>query len=333
MRVAVFGAGSTGCYLSALLCLAGLDTTIICRPRIKKVIQDNGGIHITDYQGMNTTVMPNAMLTQINDDVFDVVFVTLKCHQLSAAIDDLLKMTNSESELLFMQNGLGSFDAVKAQLHERKCLAGITAFNVLQNGAHFHKGTEGEFILAHTARTEHIATALGNVSMPCQLHKDMQPIIYGKLLLNLNNAVNAIADLPIKEQLSQRVFRKVLASTMSEWLSVCNKTQCDVAQFTKVKPKWLPLILNLPNWLFTRLASAMLDIDPKARSSMWEDIQAGRKTEIEYLNGAVSSLARQVGVPTPVNDAIVQAIAELEQGKKVDIENVFSHHLGAGKGK
>ena len=51
----------------------------------------------------------------------------------------------------------------------------------------------------------------------------------------------------------------------------------ELGQFTAVKPAWMPAILSLPNWLFLRLAKAMLDIDPHARSSMWEDISQGRK--------------------------------------------------------
>ena len=57
----------------------------------------------------------------------------------------------------------------------------------------------------------------------------------------------------------------------------------------------------------------MLDIDPKARSSMWEDIQAKRKTEVDYINGAVVSIGKKYGIKTPVNQAIVEQIKQLEQ--------------------
>ncbi|MEM0515290.1 2-dehydropantoate 2-reductase [Pseudoalteromonas sp. YIC-827] len=323
MRIAVFGAGSTGCYLGALLSAAKLDVSLICRPRIKDAIIANGGIHISDYQGLDKTVMPYELITEPGEQQFDVVFVTLKCHQLQAALAQLLAITHKSSNLVFMQNGLGSFEAIKDQLGERSCVFGITPFNVLQQGAHFHKGTEGEFVFAKTPATEHIAKTLREQGFHCELKAQMEPVIYGKLLLNLNNALNAVADMPIKQELENKALRRVLAAAMKEWLAVCQAMNIELAQFTKVKPAMVPLVLRLPNWLFKRLASAMLDIDPRARSSMWEDIQAGRKTEIAYLNGAVVALGKQHGVATAVNQAIVTCIEKRECGEEVALADLL----------
>ncbi|WP_105259240.1 MULTISPECIES: 2-dehydropantoate 2-reductase [unclassified Pseudoalteromonas] len=323
MRIAVFGAGSTGCYLGALLSAAQLDVSLICRARIKDAIIANGGIHISDYQGLDKTVMPDELITEPGEQLFDVVFVTLKCHQLPQALPQLLAITHKSSELVFMQNGLGSFEAIQDRLAERTCVFGITPFNVLQQGAHFHKGTEGEFVFAKTPGTEHIAKTLREHGFNCELKAQMTPVIYGKLLLNLNNALNAVADMPIKQELENKALRRVLAAAMKEWLAVCKAMNIELAQFTKVKPALVPRVLSLPNWLFRRLASAMLDIDPKARSSMWEDIQAGRKTEIAYLNGAVVALGQRHGVATPVNSAIVACIEKLERGGVVKLGDLL----------
>ncbi|MEO2281940.1 2-dehydropantoate 2-reductase [Pseudoalteromonas pernae] len=319
MRIAVFGAGSTGCYLAALLSVAKLSTSIVCRERIKNAIEDNEGIHITDYQGLDKRVMPNALLTDTTGQQFDVVFVTVKCHQLPEVAQQLLNITHAQSELIFMQNGLGSFDAIETQMAQRRCLFGITPFNVLQNGAHFHKGTQGEFCFEQSDNTQFIAQKLQDSGFGCHIYDDMKPVVVGKLLLNLNNALNAIADMPIKAELENHAIRRTLAGAMREWIAVAKAMDCELAQFTKVKPAKVPVILSLPNWLFKRVASAMLDIDPKARSSMWEDIQVGRKTEVEFLNGAVVKLGAQHNVPTPINQAIVQSIHKLERGETVDI--------------
>jgi len=79
----------------------------------------------------------------------------------------------------------------------------------------------------------------------------------------------------------------------------------------------------LPNWLFLRLAKAMLDIDPHARSSMWEDISMGRKTEIEFLNEAVVKRGEKLGLDTPVNRKISALIHNLERGDSVTLEQVY----------
>ncbi len=315
MKIAIFGAGATGCYLGASLMQAGLEVSLICRESVKQAILDNKGVTITDYLGNQSTQMPTHLYTDASETIFDLVFVTVKCHQLPSAIGSLLAITNSQSLLVFMQNGLGSFNSVKSLLGERNTIQGITPFNVLkQQGAHFHKATEGQFTFQTSEYLLYVEKQLASTPHACKLVSDIQSVIHGKLLLNLNNALNAIADQPIKTSLENRFYRQLLADAMLEWLKVCKARNLPIAQLTKVKPNWLPYILKLPNGFFKLLARSMLSIDPNARSSMWDDIRAKRKTEIEFLNGAVVELGYQAGVKTPVNSKIVQAIHQLEQG-------------------
>jgi 2-dehydropantoate 2-reductase len=85
----------------------------------------------------------------------------------------------------------------------------------------------------------------------------------------------------------------------------------------------MPTILRLPNWIFLHLAKTMLDIDPHARSSMWEDIQIGRKTEIEFLNEAVAKRAEMLGIEAPTNRKISYLIGRLEQGSNVSVDQLY----------
>ena len=68
----------------------------------------------------------------------------------------------------------------------------------------------------------------------------------------------------------------------------------------------------------------MIAIDPEARSSMWEDIQAGRKTEIEFLNSAVADLAQETKIPAPINHGISQLVTAKERGEDVKLEQLFA---------
>lgn len=72
----------------------------------------------------------------------------------------------------------------------------------------------------------------------------------------------------------------------------------------------------MPDWLFRLLGNKMLAIDPLARSSMWEDLQAGRKTEIDFLNGEVLRLAESLARPAPVNAELVALIRAAEAGER-----------------
>lgn len=324
MQLAIFGAGSTGCYLGGLLQLCGHEVSLICRERIRCSILDAGGITLKDYQGQNEKVMPTALITQLTDETFDAVFVTLKCHQLETVLSDLQQLAEDGAELIFMQNGLDSLELIRHHLPSQKVKQGITPFNILsQDNAHFHRGTEGKFLFHRTPVTEQLAKQLGGIGFPCELHVDMQSVIYGKLLLNLNNALNAIADQPIKTQLENHKLRKVYAAAQREWLAVAAMEGVELAQFTAVKPSWMPIILSLPNWIFLHLAKTMLDIDPHARSSMWEDIKIGRKTEIEFLNEAVANRAEALGIDAPINRKISALINSLDQGQSVSLDRLY----------
>jgi 2-dehydropantoate 2-reductase len=73
-----------------------------------------------------------------------------------------------------------------------------------------------------------------------------------------------------------------------------------------------PFILSLPNFLFLHVASRMIQIDPQARTSMWQDLQQGKKTEIDYINGEIVTLVEKNGLPAPINYRITALIKEAE---------------------
>jgi 2-dehydropantoate 2-reductase len=103
-----------------------------------------------------------------------------------------------------------------------------------------------------------------------------------------------------------------------ETLQLLSAAGIPLAQLTKLPPYRLPLLLSLPDFLFRRLASKMVRIDPLARSSMWEDFETGRPTEIDYINGEVVRLAERQGRPAPVNARLVELVRDAERGGRRD---------------
>jgi 2-dehydropantoate 2-reductase len=81
-------------------------------------------------------------------------------------------------------------------------------------------------------------------------------------------------------------------------------------------PGWLPRVLELPDAWFKRVASRLLAIDPLARSSMWEDLQAGRQTEVDAINGEVVRLAAAHGTQAPVNARLVTLMHDAENQRR-----------------
>ena len=129
-----------------------------------------------------------------------------------------------------------------------------------------------------------------------------------KLLLNLNNPVNALSGLPLRSELMQRGYRRVFAALMEEALGVLEVAGIQPAKLTPVPPNWLPALLRLPDGLFRVLAARMLRIDAQARSSMADDLAMGRRTEIDALCGEVVRLAQAQGMRAPGNERMVQLI-------------------------
>jgi 2-dehydropantoate 2-reductase len=81
---------------------------------------------------------------------------------------------------------------------------------------------------------------------------------------------------------------------------------------TPVPASWTPTLLRLPDMIFNAILDRTMKIDPEARSSMWQDLKQGRKTEIDYLQGAVIALAEQNDVAVPLMRRIVALVKEAE---------------------
>jgi 2-dehydropantoate 2-reductase len=194
-------------------------------------------------------------------------------------------------------------------------LDGMVPFNVLNRGCGaFHQGSEGKLAVQLHPRLRPWAEAFAWAGLPLQLHAEMPPVQWAKLLLNLNNAVNALSNRPLKEELAQRAYRRCVALAQREALQLLDIARIRPARLTPLPPHWVPLMLSLPDAVFRRAANKMLEIDPLARSSMWEDLQAGRATEIDWLNGEVLRLAERLGRTAPVNARLLLLIREAESG-------------------
>ena len=114
--------------------------------------------------------------------------------------------------------------------------------------------------------------------------------------------------LPLKAQLSQRAYRLVLAASVREALAAMQAGGINPAKIGKVRPQIIPAVVSLPDWLFRLVAANMLKIDEEARSSMAEDLDAGRKPEIDWLNGEIVRLGLRTGIATPVNAKLSQMV-------------------------
>lgn len=142
---------------------------------------------------------------------------------------------------------------------------------------------------------------------------NIEGVQWGKLVLNLNNALNALADLPLRRQLAQRPWRQLFADQMAEGLAAIRAEGIKPVSPTPIPLAWTPRLLRLPNAIFEPMLGRTMKIDPEARSSMWEDLKHGRRTEIDYLQGVITAIAERRGLEAPLSRRIVELIRQAER--------------------
>ncbi|MCH7335115.1 2-dehydropantoate 2-reductase [Acinetobacter sp. NIPH 2699] len=315
MKICIYGAGSIGCYLGARLAVAGYDIDFIVRPKIKKQLQTYG-LTVSDYQGFKKTIAANKL--QMKDDPKEaaqanIILVCVKSASTEQVAYELKDILKKKTIIISFQNGLSNVGILKQILSNHIILEGMVPFNVvaLENGV-FHQGTDGALhVKKHEGLTE-LVNAFQKANLQIKQEQDMQAVQWAKLLLNLNNAINALSQLPLKQQLSIREYRQCLAMAQIEALNLLKKAKIKPAQLTPIPAQFIPTILKLPNTVFKIVSKKMLAIDPLARSSMADDLIAGRKTEVDWINGEVLNLAKQLKRQAPINEMLVQLIKQAE---------------------
>lgn len=332
MNIVVLGAGSIGCYIAGCLFESGPafnssnTLKLIGRQRLYDDIVANG-LKVTDWQGRNQVTDAEHVNFSLNNDslaIADFILLCVKSQDTEQAADIIKLWAKPSAVVISLQNGVSNAQVLRQKLNQT-VIAGMVPFNVLYKGhGHFHCGTEGNIALEDPDnRCKDLIEALENASLPVTVYNDMAAVQYGKLVMNLNNAVNALSGMPLKSQLGDRQYRLVMAKVLSEALSVLKADGITPARTGKVIPQLMPTIMKLPNFLFNIVAASTLKIDPEARSSMYEDLLLGRRTEVDYLNGEIVRLGEKNKMLTPVNRHIVSLVKQSEHAQ------LGSPHLSA----
>jgi len=197
----------------------------------------------------------------------------------------------------------------------RRVLAGMVPFNVIAPGeGRFHRATSGDIVIEQDDAGT--ANQLSVPGLKLRPSSDIAGVQWGKLLVNLNNALNALADLPLRQQLAQRAWRRLFADQMAEGLAVVRAEGIKPVSSTPVPAGLTPYLLRLPDPVFAMLLGSTMKIDPEARSSMWEDLQRGRRTEIDYLQGLITEIADRRGLQVPLSRRVVALIKSAETAGK-----------------
>lgn len=312
LRVAVFGAGSIGCYVGGYLQHAGAAVTYIGRDRFALMLREYG-LTLTHYERAPISHPPEACEFHTQPHHIknaDVILVTVKSQDTEAAGKALAWHAKEGALIVSMQNGVRNADVLREQLPEHTVLAGMVSFNVTAAGPGvFHSGTEGGLVIeAHSEpRLEALVHLFTNAGMPVETNANMTGISWGKLLINLSNAVNTLHGDTLLTGLAQRDYRRALAASIEEGLALCQSAGIEPVPSGAANLETMIKTMRLPNMLYKPIMKKMIKIDAAARSSMLDDLEMGRPPEVDYLQGEIVKLAESLGQAAPVNAAILKA--------------------------
>ena len=314
----VMGAGAVGCWVGGRLQAAGAPVEFVGRPSVLEELQ-LVGLTLTDLDGRRTHLPPTAL--RLHAEVPEgarpaLVLLCVKSGATAEAAALLGLRLPAGTPVLSLQNGIANPGVAAAAAPGLAVIPGMVGFNVVRaSPGHWHRGTWGEIAAQAHPSLEAWRPVFAEAGLPLAVNADLRPVQWGKLLLNLNNPVNALSGLPLRRQLLDRDLRVVMAALIEEALAALAAHGIRPAQLTSLPPHRMPMGLRLPTWLFRIAARASLRMDDQARTSMAEDVARGRPTEIDALCGEVVRLAHAAGLRAPCNEWMLQRLGQPRPGR------------------
>ena len=317
-KIAILGAGSIGCFVGGCWQVAGLNVGFVGRPSFDREIRDHG-LTLSDYSGWEARLSPDAIDYQTEPAALagaDIIALCVKSGATEEAARQAARNGRGGATVISFQNGISNVEVLERELGEQfTVLRGMVPYNVAYLGeGRFHKGVAGVLFAEDRPVVRDLAARIGRSPASLEVSDDMLGIAWGKLLINLNNAVNALSGRTLVEQLRQRDYRRVVAAAQREGLRLLDQAGIHPAKVGAVGPALLPWVIGSPDWLFDNVFMKAWKIDAKARSSMADDLAARRRTEVDFINGELVKLADRMGANAPVNRAIVELIRRAEAG-------------------
>jgi len=151
---------------------------------------------------------------------------------------------------------------------------------------------------------------------PVMAVQDIENYQWGKLVINLNNALNTLMGGSLRAGFMDRYYRRALAAAWEEALGIVTTSGAAPKFFNGMEPQKFIQLLKLPTFIFAPIFSRIIKMDAAARSSMLDDLEAGKQSEIDFLQGAIIKLAAKNNQVAPINEALYRAVsAAFEAGE------------------
>ena len=299
-KILMIGAGSVGGFFGARLARQNPDVSFLLRPKTLAAVKRNG-LTIRSADG-TFTVRPQAASEARELPRPDLIVLGVKAYDLDEVLDQIEPVLTDKTVILTLQNGIDTEDRLLARL-QRDCVVGGVAYiysKIAEPGVidHYKKGAVaiGELMGHESTRLLAIRDVFAAAGILCHLSKDIRRSKWEKMCWNcVFNPITVLIDDHVAKALDHPEMTGVIRQIVGEVTAVSAALK-------------VPLPPDMPE----RVVKATQEIRD-IHTSMYDDWKAGRRTEIDYLNGFIVRMGRELGIPTPVNEALTAMIKTITE--------------------
>jgi 2-dehydropantoate 2-reductase len=300
-RVVVVGAGAVGCYYGGMLARQGVDVTLIARPQHVDAIRAHG--LYMDCQSFQAHVPVQASTELSAVAQADLVLLCVKSPDTEATGQALRPLLPPHAIILSLQNGVDNVPTLQRLLPNPVFPAVVYVATAMEGPGHLKHNGRGELVLGemggpgrHQATVKAVAELLISAGVPCEISDSVQQALWYKFLLNcVVNAVSAVGQIEYGRMVQVPEVRVLLQRLTEEFLAVAK------AEGVPFDPADVHEKLE---GLYRTMAGQ--------RSSTAQDLARGKRTEIDHLNGLLTRLGEQHGIPTPTHQSLLALVKLLE---------------------
>ena len=301
MKIAVIGPGGIGCLFASLLSEGGHSVCLIDRRPERAALISREGL-IIESNGDLRKVPLRAFAYPADIGPVELIILCVKSHETAGTIPSVQALSDSETSVLSLQNGLGNLEVIERIVKSSNLFAGITTMGATVIGLNRirHAGEGLTFVGPlgnNQTGAEKLTKMLSKAGIETAATKDTKAMLWSKLVINAAICpVSVLATLPNGE----------LAKN-EKWRALLGKAAEEAGQIADAKGITL---------MFADPVKAVLEVCDKTAaniSSMLQDVRRGRKTEIEAINGVIVRSAAEVGIEVPTNSMLYHSVVDLEK--------------------
>jgi 2-dehydropantoate 2-reductase len=334
--LAVIGAGAIGGIVAAYLAREGWDPWLVTKHPDTAALASGPGLRVTGVGGQfNQKVQAVARIDDL-PGAQDVVLLATKATEALDAAMALLPFLHGGSLVVSLQNGICE-EALSQVLGRSRVVGCVVGWGAtMREPGHLEMTSSGEFVLGDLdgqprPHLESLASMLG-VVVPTRVSANIMGELYSKLIINsCINTLGAISGLYLGQMLARPRARVLFTAVMAEAMAVAAAMGLKVEPGGGGKLDYYAFLKGggpLARWRRTLTLRAIGHKYRRIKSSSLQSLERGRPTEIDYLNGYICQKGRDLGVPTPVNLALVGLVKEIEAGQRpIDPANLLDPSL------